>query len=80
MQSRAATAEEYLAELPTDRRGAIAVVREVILASLPEGYEGVMEYGMIAYASRSRATPRPSTASRSAMRRWRVRRSTCRST
>ena len=49
MQSDATTVEQYLAELPDDRRDAIAEVREVILANLPEGYVEVMNWGMITY-------------------------------
>lgn len=49
VQSRAATVAEYLAELPDDRRQAIAAVREVILKNLPQGYQEVMSYGMIGY-------------------------------
>ncbi len=49
MQSRAATVEAYLAELPEDRRAALAEVRATILDHLPEGYEEGMQYGMIGY-------------------------------
>jgi uncharacterized protein YdhG (YjbR/CyaY superfamily) len=49
LRSEANTVEEYLAELPEDRREAISKVREVILANLPEGYEESMNWGMIAY-------------------------------
>jgi len=49
MQSKAATVEEYLAELPEDRREAISAVRELILKKLPKGYEESMNWGMIAY-------------------------------
>jgi hypothetical protein len=49
MQSAAATVEAYLRELSPDRRSAIEQVRDVILASLPEGYEEGMQYGMIGY-------------------------------
>jgi hypothetical protein len=49
MQSKAATVEAYLAELPEDRRDAIQAVRETILANLPKGYEEGMQYGMIGY-------------------------------
>jgi hypothetical protein len=48
-QSSAETVEEYLAELPEERRKAIAAVRQVILEHLPKGYEETMQYGMIAY-------------------------------
>ena len=49
MRSSASTVEEYLAELPEERREAIEVVRQVILKNLPEGYEEVMNWGMITY-------------------------------
>jgi hypothetical protein len=48
-KSSARTADEYLAELPQDRRAAIGAVRKVILENLPEGYEECMQYGMIGY-------------------------------
>ncbi len=48
-RSEASTPEEYLTELPAERREVIAAVREVILANLPEGYEESMNWGMIAY-------------------------------
>lgn len=37
MQSYAATVEQYLSELPPDRRATIETVRQVILANLPAG-------------------------------------------
>jgi len=49
MQSKATTVEQYLAELPADRREAISAIRDVILANLPAGYEEGMGYGMIGY-------------------------------
>jgi uncharacterized protein YdhG (YjbR/CyaY superfamily) len=49
MRSSATTVEEYLAELPEERRSAIEAVRQVILKNLPEGYEEVMNWGMITY-------------------------------
>ena len=48
-KSKAATAEEYLAELAEDRRAPLAAVRKVILDHLPEGLEETMQYGMIGY-------------------------------
>ncbi|HEX6750055.1 MAG TPA: DUF1801 domain-containing protein [Longimicrobium sp.] len=48
-RSAAATVDEYLAELPEDRRAAISAVRDVIVRSLPEGYAEGMGYGMIGY-------------------------------
>lgn len=49
VSSRAETVEEYLAELPDDRRHAIAEVREVILENLPDGFAEAMNWGMISY-------------------------------
>src|SRR5215813_5258548 len=49
MQSSAKTVQEYLKELPAERRQAIDAVRGVILANLPKGYEECMSYGMIGY-------------------------------
>jgi hypothetical protein len=49
MQSSATTVQEYLKELPDDRRVAMKAVRAVILANLPKGYEERMSYGMIGY-------------------------------
>ena len=39
MLSKATTVEEYLAELPDDRRVAISTVRDEIIRRLPKGYE-----------------------------------------
>ncbi|MCK4801719.1 MAG: DUF1801 domain-containing protein [Anaerolineales bacterium] len=49
MKSKAETVADYLAEMPPDRREAIEKVRETILQNLPEGYEEVMNWGMITY-------------------------------
>jgi uncharacterized protein YdhG (YjbR/CyaY superfamily) len=49
VRSEATTAEQYLAELPDDRREAIEAVRAVILENLPDGYEEAMNWGMITY-------------------------------
>jgi hypothetical protein len=48
-KSSAATVYDYLAELPEDRRAAIAEVREVVLRNLPAGYVEGMNWGMISY-------------------------------
>lgn len=49
MRSSVSTVEEYVAELPEARREAIEAVRQMILDNLPEGYEEVMNWGMITY-------------------------------
>ena len=48
-RSKAATVEQYLNELPEDRRAVISQVREVILKWLPKGYRETMNWGMISY-------------------------------
>jgi hypothetical protein len=47
--SKAATVDEYLAELPDDRREVVAAVRDVVRRNLPEGYQESMAFGMIGY-------------------------------
>ena len=49
VQSKAKTVKQYLAELPADRREALAAVRTVILKNLPKGYAEGMHYGAIGY-------------------------------
>lgn len=49
MQSDAESVDQYLAELPDDRRNAIETVRDEILRRLPDGYVESMNWGMIAY-------------------------------
>jgi hypothetical protein len=49
MQSKARTAAEYLAELPEDRRQAVAAVRDVVLANLDKDFEEGMGYGMLGW-------------------------------
>ncbi len=49
MQSKATTVEQYLKELPADRREAISAVRKVILKNLDKGFEEGMQYGAIGY-------------------------------
>lgn len=48
-QSKAATPEEYLEELPEDRRETISRVRDLILENLPDGYKESMNWGMLSY-------------------------------
>ena len=49
VSSRAVTVEEYLEELPPERREVIAAVRDEILRNLPPGYREAMNWGMISY-------------------------------
>ena len=49
MQSKATTVEQYLAELPEERRTAIQAVRKVIRKNLDKNCEEGMQYGMIGF-------------------------------
>jgi len=49
MQSKAATVGQYLAELTEERKPIITKLRQVILDNLPDGFEEVMNYGMLGY-------------------------------
>jgi hypothetical protein len=57
MTSTAKTADDYLANLPEDRRAALSVVRDVILKNLDKDYEEGMQYGMIGYYVPHRVYP-----------------------
>ena len=48
-RSNATTVQEYLDELPDDRRAVVAAIRELILRHLPAGYRESMNWGMISY-------------------------------
>lgn len=50
MQSKAATVEQYIDELPEDRKKAITELRKVIKKNLPKGFAESMGYGMMGYA------------------------------
>jgi uncharacterized protein YdhG (YjbR/CyaY superfamily) len=49
MQSKATSPEDYLNELPEDRKDAINALRKVIKKHLPKGFKEEMSYGMIGY-------------------------------
>jgi hypothetical protein len=49
MRSDAESVAEYIEGLPADRAAAIEAVREVILANLADGFDEVMNWGMITY-------------------------------
>jgi hypothetical protein len=57
MQSRATTIQQYLAELPPDRRTAVEAVRQVILKNLDPLCEEGMQYGMIGFYIPHRVYP-----------------------
>lgn len=49
MQSMANTVDEYISELPDDRREAIEKLRQVVLDNIPDGFVEEMNYGTIGY-------------------------------
>jgi uncharacterized protein DUF1801 len=49
MKSTATTPEEYVRELPAERREAITALRNVISKNIPTGFKEVMCYGMIGW-------------------------------
>ena len=49
MQSEATTTEQYLNELPEDRKEPVKLLRQQILDNLPKGVEERMSYGMLGY-------------------------------
>lgn len=49
VQSKATTVEQYLAELPADRREVIASVRALVNRHLPTGYQEAIRWGMISW-------------------------------
>lgn len=49
MRSQATSADEYINELPPERRDVVSAVRKVVLANLPVGVEESMSWGMVSY-------------------------------
>ncbi len=49
MQSKAATVDAYLAELPEERQKALSKLRKLIKKNLPKGFKEQMSYGMMGY-------------------------------
>ena len=43
------TVQQYLEDLPEDRRAVMEAVREMVLHNLPEGYRESLNWGMIIY-------------------------------
>ena len=49
MQIEANTPDEYIAQLPNDRKPVMEKLRKVILDNLPKGFKEESSYGMIGY-------------------------------
>jgi len=49
MQINASTPDEYIKQLPEDRKAPVQRLRQVMQDNLPPGFEETMSYGMIGY-------------------------------
>jgi hypothetical protein len=49
MQTESLTPDNYINNIPDERKEAFTKLRKVILDNLPEGFEETMSYGMIGY-------------------------------
>jgi len=49
MSSKAGTPDQYIADLPAERKAAMTELRKTIRKNLPKGFEETMSYGMIGY-------------------------------
>ncbi|MBI1222900.1 MAG: DUF1801 domain-containing protein [Bacteroidetes bacterium] len=49
MQYQAQTPDQYMAQIPEDRKEPMEKLRAAILENLPDGFEETMSYGMIGY-------------------------------
>jgi uncharacterized protein YdhG (YjbR/CyaY superfamily) len=49
MQSKALTPDDYINELPLDRKEVIQKIRKTIIDNLPKGFQEAMGYGMLGY-------------------------------
>jgi len=49
MATKAASVEEYVANIPADRKEAFNKLRETILSNMPKGFKECFSYGMLGY-------------------------------
>jgi uncharacterized protein YdhG (YjbR/CyaY superfamily) len=49
MKNSAISPEEYIEQLPPERKKAVEQIRNTILANLPQGFKETMTYGMISF-------------------------------
>jgi hypothetical protein len=49
MKHKADSPEDYVKQLPEERRIVIQKIRDIILKNLPKGFEETMSYGMLGY-------------------------------
>lgn len=49
MTINANSPQDYINQIPEDRREVVSKIREIILSNLPKGYEETMQYNMLSY-------------------------------
>ena len=49
MQYQATTADDYISQIPEDRKSVFETLRQTIIDNLPKGFEEGIQYGMIGY-------------------------------
>ena len=49
MQYKAETPDDYISQLPEERKEPITKLRNIILKNIPKGFEETISYGMIGY-------------------------------
>jgi len=49
MQSKATDPDQYIAELPEERKETMQKLRETVQKNLPKGFEETIQYGMLSY-------------------------------
>ena len=49
MTINANSPQDYINQIPEDRREVVYKIREIILSNLPKGYEETMQYNMLSY-------------------------------
>lgn len=50
MQYQATSVEDYISQVPEDRKEALTKLRDVINSNIPKGFEETIGYGMVGYA------------------------------
>ena len=58
MRIKAKTPDDYVAQLPEDRRDVINRMRNTLVGNLPSGFEEQMSYGMIGYVVPKKVYPK----------------------
>ena len=49
MSNSATTPDQYIADLPEERKGVFQKFRETVKKNLPKGFEETIQYGMVSY-------------------------------